>query len=150
MAGPSLDYVKCFNIIPQAVVLRVAREPGMDRGMLRALATMYRQLRRAFRLAGSLGEWWRATNSILQGCPLGVVLINLLTSIWKMEIDDMRKHVVVTTRRLPQRNVGPPLPGMPLALEPKARGWMAVCPTGYAADTQAITLAPAVAPMAEA
>ena len=66
-AGLSLDYVKCFDIIPQAVVVRVARELGMDRGTLRALAAMYRQLRRAFWLAGRLGEWWRATNGILQG-----------------------------------------------------------------------------------
>ena len=53
----------------------------MDQGTLRTLAAMYRQLRRAFRLAGSLGEWWRATNGILQGCTLNVVLVNLLTSI---------------------------------------------------------------------
>ena len=128
LAGLSLDYVKCFDIIPQAVVLRLARELGMDRVTLRALAAMYRQLRRAFRLAGSLGEWWRATNGILQGCPLSVVLINLLTSIWKMEIDDMRKHVVVATRQLPPRNVGPPLLGMPSALEPQGAGVAAVCP----------------------
>ena len=56
LAGLSLDYVKCFDIIPQAVVLRVARELGMDRGTLQALAAMYRQLQRAFWLAGSLGE----------------------------------------------------------------------------------------------
>ena len=87
LAGLSLDYFKCFDIIPQAVVLRVARELGMHGGTLWALAAMYRQLRCAFRLAGSLGEWWRATNGILQGCPLSPVLINLLTSFWKMAID---------------------------------------------------------------
>ena len=78
-----------------------------------------------------------------------MVLINLLTSIWKMEIDDMRKHVVVATRRLPPRNVGPPLPGMPWgmpwALGAQGAGMVAVCPTGYADDTHAITLAPAAA-----
>ena len=51
----------------------------------------------------------------LPHCPLIVVLINLLTSIWKMEIDDMRKHMEVATHRPPPRNVGLPLPGMPLA-----------------------------------
>ena len=34
VAGLNLDYVKCFDIIPQAVVLRVARELGMERGTL--------------------------------------------------------------------------------------------------------------------
>ena len=65
LAGLNLDYVKRFDIPPQAVVLRVARELGTDRGTLWALGTMYRQLWRAFRLAGSLGKWWRATNGIL-------------------------------------------------------------------------------------
>ena len=62
----------------------------------------------------------------------------------------MHKHVVVATLRLPPRNVGLPLPGMPSALEPQGAGMAAVCPTGYADDTQTITLAPAAAPMAEA
>ena len=53
--GLSLDYVKCFDLIPQAVVLRIARELGMDDGVLRALATMYGQLRRAFRFGGGAG-----------------------------------------------------------------------------------------------
>ena len=91
LEGLSLDYVKCFDLIPQAAVLRIARELGMDDGVLRTLAAMYRQLRRAFRLAGALGAWWQATNSILQGCPLSVILINLLTTVWKMEIDTMRR-----------------------------------------------------------
>ena len=92
-----MDYVKCFDLIPQAVVLRIARELGMDDGVLRALAAMYRQLRRAFRLAVALWAWWRTTNGILHGCLFSVVLINLLTTMWKMEIDTMRCHVVVTT-----------------------------------------------------
>ena len=75
----------CHRTIPQVVVPKVARERGMDRGKLRALAAMYWQLRRAFRLEGSLNELWRATKGILQGCPLVVVLVNLLTSIWKIE-----------------------------------------------------------------
>ena len=57
------------DIIPQAVVLRVARELGMDPGTLQALAAMYRQLWCAFRLADRLGEWWRATNGMMRGAP---------------------------------------------------------------------------------
>ena len=79
-----------------------------------------------------------------------MVLINLLTSMWKMEIDDIRKHVVVATCQLPPRNVGPPLPGMLPALEPPGAGVAAVCPKGYVDETQAITLAAVAAPMAEA
>ena len=60
----------------------------------------------------------------------------------------MCKHVVVATRCLPPRNVGLALMGMPSALEPQVAGMAAVCPTAYADDTHAITLAPAAAPMA--
>ena len=33
----SIDYVKCFGLIPQAVVLALALELGMDPGTCRAL-----------------------------------------------------------------------------------------------------------------
>ena len=44
LEGLSLDYVECFDLIPQPVVLRIARELGMDDGLLRALPAMYGQL----------------------------------------------------------------------------------------------------------
>ena len=62
----------------------------------------------------------------------------------------MRKHVVVATRRLLPRNLRPPLPGMMSALEPQGAAMAAMYPTGYADDTQAITLATAASPMAKA
>ena len=54
--GVTLDYVKCFDLIPQAVVLRVGQELGFEPGILRALAGMYRGLRRAFKVSGCLGS----------------------------------------------------------------------------------------------
>ena len=146
LEGLSLDYVKCFDLIPQAVVLRIARALGMDDGVLRALAAMYWQLRRAFRLAGALGAWWQATKGIIQGCPCSVILINLLTTVWKMEIDTMKRHIAVTTAALPllleQPRAAPrqPLPSPRLLAQGPGRE--DVCPLGYADDTQAITLEP--------
>ena len=52
VAGMSIDYVKCFDLIPQAVVLALALELGMDPGVARAPGAMYKQLRRAFKVAG--------------------------------------------------------------------------------------------------
>ena len=77
----SLDYVKCFDLIAQAVVLAPALELGMDPGTCHALGAMYKQLRRAFKFAGAFGLWWQATNSILQACPLSVIVVNVLTTI---------------------------------------------------------------------
>ena len=83
----NIDYVKCLNLIPQAVILRVGQDLGMEPGILQDFTSMYRQLHRAFKSSGCLGSWWRATNGILQGCLLSVILIDLLTTVWKMEID---------------------------------------------------------------
>ena len=33
-------------------------------------------------MAGGVGQEFRATNGILQGCPLSVVLLNLLVATW--------------------------------------------------------------------
>ena len=41
LMGFGLDYVKCFDLIPQQVVLLVAKEEGMDEGVHRALSGMY-------------------------------------------------------------------------------------------------------------
>ena len=73
MAGMSIDYVKCFDVIPQVVALAVALEVGIDLGRCHAPGAMYKQLRRAFKIAGAFGCWWRAINGILQGCPLSAI-----------------------------------------------------------------------------
>ena len=62
ITGMSIDYIKCFHLISQAVVLAPALELGMDPGTCRALGAMYKQLRRAFKVAGALGLW-------SEGCP---------------------------------------------------------------------------------
>ena len=90
VAGMSIDYKKCFDLIPRAIVLRVAAELGMAPAVCRALGAMYRQLRRSFKSAGCLGQWWQATNGILQGCPMSVILVNVLMGIWKEEVDSLR------------------------------------------------------------
>ena len=91
VAGMSIAYVKCFDNIPQAVALALALELGMDPGTCRALGAIYRRLRRAFKVAGALSRWLQATNGILSGFPLSVILVNVLTTIWKWEVDSLRR-----------------------------------------------------------
>ena len=89
LSGNGLDYKKCFDLVPQRIALRLAQEFGMAPGAPRAVRGMYRQLRQAFKVLGCLGDWLQATNGILQGCPLSVILINMLTTVWKREIDTL-------------------------------------------------------------
>ena len=101
VAGRSMNYVKCFDLIPYAVVLAVAFELGMDPGPCRALGAMYKQLRRAFKIARALGLSWQATHGILHGFPLSVILVNVLTTIWKWEVDSLCRQVCERPAALP-------------------------------------------------
>ena len=87
LSGISLDYSKCFDRVPVDIVFSLAEHCGFDGGVLRAMRAMYKQLRRRFSLHGSVGEEFRATNGILQGCPLSVVLLNLLVHTWAKALE---------------------------------------------------------------
>ena len=76
VSGMGLDYRKRFDLMPQGIVFEVCKLLSWDAEVLAALQAMYCQLVRAFKLAGGLGDWWRATNGILQGCPLSFILVN--------------------------------------------------------------------------
>ena len=95
LVGFGLDYVKRFDLIPQQVVLLVAKEEGMDEGVHRALSGMYAQLMRCFKIMACMCSFFQATNGILQGCPLSVILINSLTSIWKRVMDAQAQAIQV-------------------------------------------------------
>ena len=68
--------------------------------------------RRASQQLGIQGECWCSTNGILHGCALSAVLTHLLTMMWKLKIDSMHQHVVVTPRQLPPKCSSPLLHGM--------------------------------------
>ena len=138
VAGMSIDYVKCFDLIPQAVVLALAMELGMDPGTCRALRAMYKQLRRAFKVAGALGLWWQATNGILQGCPLSTILVNVLTTNWKWEVDSLRREACAQTAvplRLDEDAAADLDPGALPPLKDACPGYAALGSSGYADDT---------------
>ena len=99
--GFGLDYIKCFDLIPQSIVLHIALTQGMDLGTHRALSGMYRTLTRCFKIMGCLASFFDATNGILQGCPLSVILINLLTSVWKRVLDAQQQGIKVAVQALP-------------------------------------------------
>ena len=107
LIGFGLDYVKCFDLIPQRVVLRVAIVQGMHERTHRALSSMYAQLTRYFKIMGCVCSFFAATNGILQGSPLSVILINLLTSMWKKVLDAQKQATQVSaTVPPPRRNSG--------------------------------------------
>ena len=88
MVGAGTHYTKYVDLIPQAESMAVLEVREIDGGVLRAFRVTYLQLRRMFKIKGCPGAWWAATNGILQGCPLNVVVINAMT---------------VTTKEMPPR-----------------------------------------------
>ena len=135
----SIDSLK-----PQAVVLALTLYLGMDPGPCRALGAMYKQLCRAFKIAGALGRCWQATNSILQGCPFSVILVNVLATIWKWEVDSLPQQVCAGTAALPptlDEEVAADLEvGASLSLKDAGPGYATLGSSGYANDTQAVAL----------
>ena len=56
--------------------------------VLGPLRAVYGRLRRRFIFAGAAGSEFKATNGILQGCPLSVVMLNALVAIWARAVED--------------------------------------------------------------
>ena len=110
--GVLLDYAKCFDRLPHTIMLNLAAASGADSRLLKPLRRMYAFLRRHFKFNGGVGVEFRATNGILQGCPLSVVLLNLLVSVWA-------KAVSAKTPAIPMRMI--PLP-MALVLRLSTQG----------------------------
>ena len=53
------------------------------------------------KIAGALGYWWQATNGTLQGCPVSMILVNVFTTIWKWQVDSLRRQPCARTAALP-------------------------------------------------
>ncbi|KAJ9444445.1 Retrovirus-related Pol polyprotein from type-1 retrotransposable element R2 [Diplonema papillatum] len=84
----AFDYSKCFDRIPQEIMLKLVEDMGLPPSVLNAVRGMYRQLRRRFKLPAGLGKEFKATNGILQGCPLSVIFLNALVSVWMYLVEE--------------------------------------------------------------
>ena len=87
LTGLMLDYAKCFDRLPHGVMLALGDASGAHPRLMGPLRQMYAGLRRRFKVGGGVGKEFRATNGILQGCPLSVILLNLMVSVWAKAID---------------------------------------------------------------
>ena len=96
LSGIALDYSKCFDRVPIDIVFKLARCIGMPWQILTPLRSMYANLKRRFAFAGAIGEPFVATNGILQGCPLSIIMLNLLVNVWvkavKSEVPDANPY----------------------------------------------------------
>ena len=75
-AGLQFDFAKCFDSIPYKIIWTALRHFGCDSALVDLLSHLYSNISRCFRYAGCLGSFWFATNGLLQGDPLSVVILN--------------------------------------------------------------------------
>ncbi len=77
-------------------MLRLAQHLGLASTVLTPLRAMYHSLSRRFQVVGHVGEAFVSTNGILQGCPLSVILLNMLINVWanavEVEVPDASVH----------------------------------------------------------
>ncbi|KAJ9437310.1 hypothetical protein DIPPA_34243 [Diplonema papillatum] len=83
--GLALDSKKCDSV-PIEVAFRLAEELGFHPTVLQTLRAAYSGMQRHFRIGTVLGEGFVPTNGIMQGCPLSVVLIKVLISVWMRHV----------------------------------------------------------------
>ena len=55
---------------------------GMSPRILEPLRSLYKNLERRFKFGGGVGRAFGSSNGIVQGCPLSVVLLNVLMNVW--------------------------------------------------------------------
>ena len=82
VVGMSIDWSKCFDRVSQGIAFQLAEKQGLHPRVLQPLRGMYRELRRWFVMAGHVGKEFAASNGVIQGCPLSVLLLNLLVNTW--------------------------------------------------------------------
>ena len=71
----------------------MAEHAGLNNSIIRALRAIYGQMRRRFKINGNVGASFYSHNGILQGCPLSIVLLNLLMEVWGSMIEDRHPGV---------------------------------------------------------
>ena len=64
--------------------------------MLQPLLGMYREVRRRFVMAGHMEKEHVDSNGVIRGCPLSVLLLNLLMNTWARSVK------TVTTTAMPK------------------------------------------------
>ena len=98
-----LDYSKFFDSLVWQIIWAYAKWMGAPAGLMNAIAKFYANLESRFKVNGHYGRSWHRTNSVAQGCPLSIVLANLIGALWSKVLDarapDIRKIFLLLTKQ---------------------------------------------------
>lgn len=79
--GIAYDFRKCFDLIPIDLLFEAMCARGMSDAIIGPLKALYANLKRVFNLKGTCGDFWKATNGLVQGCPLSMIGLNSLVAV---------------------------------------------------------------------
>ena len=81
--GCFLDYEKAFDLLPlHEIILPLAKHLGLPDFFVNCLSDLYGRLVRFFKHPKGFGSAIKSDRGIVQGCPISVVLLNLLMAIF--------------------------------------------------------------------
>ena len=87
LIGVHFDYKKAFDLVPRNIIFNLASRLGFSSSLLNVMKRMYSNLQRFFKIPGGHSQPFRSSCGILQGCPLSIVFMNLIVSIWCRTIE---------------------------------------------------------------
>ena len=86
-SGFSLDFSKCFDVLPSAAIASVLEIGGVDSWNAELVQRIVRSMRRRWRLPGrNLSEVLRVTRGIPQGCCMSVLVANCFMALLTKEL----------------------------------------------------------------
>ena len=89
LTGCFLDYEKAFDLLPlHEILLPLAARLGLPRALTNCLSNLYLRFERVVKFSKGFGaNPLTADRGIVQGCPVSVVLLNLLGMVFLKTID---------------------------------------------------------------
>ena len=75
-ASIQFDFAKYFDFIPYSVIWDTSFYHVCDANFILLLRYLYTHMHRYFRYAGRIGSFWHATNGLLRGDPLSVIIFD--------------------------------------------------------------------------
>lgn len=90
--GMNEDVFKCYDSLVRRLLFGAAKDLGCPPGFVESQARFYDPLYRAFKCDRAIGRWWQTTGvSILQGCALAQIWVNVDGSAWAWGVEAKAK-----------------------------------------------------------
>eukprot|EP01059_Diplonema_ambulator_P013414 TRINITY_DN23937_c0_g2_i1.p1 TRINITY_DN23937_c0_g2~~TRINITY_DN23937_c0_g2_i1.p1 ORF type:complete len:461 (+),score=88.51 TRINITY_DN23937_c0_g2_i1:121-1383(+) len=91
--GISVDFKKCFDTIPHEVTFSLVERMGISKDILKPIKGIYASLERRLKFPQGVGEVFRTTNGILQGCPISLIFINAILATATKRVKEVSPSV---------------------------------------------------------